>query len=422
MYSEGSSWKAVVVEDNVWLGDSAVSDVDNKFSTRYRFGCQNHETGLFTTQVADGIMGLSTKGRCGRTIDAHDVALAVPNVVKKLFLEDKINQNVFSLCFTPTGGAMTVGSHLNTAHHQENMTFAQVSFDSTGWYALEVRGIRIHGEDIHIDSPRLLNGGRKVIVDSGTTDSYLPAALNDEFNRVFKTVVGKEYITGGTEGYTKDEIELLPTIEYVLAGRGGVLTPSTRLMTMWDTGVDGNDVVMSIPPTRYLKKKAGRYFSTILLDEAGGGIVGASLMLHHEFVFDAERKRFEQMPTSDAVNEAVVETKGSHDEASIDEASEDDYPLVLTLGGVAIGLLFIVGIAVAVCKSKDPRWTQVNLDEFEEEEVELVTEKGAEDAAVEQGTVASYDTPPDVDDEFFNAQLEEAVDGVDKAVLHRMDV
>ncbi|ETV94567.1 hypothetical protein H310_11845 [Aphanomyces invadans] len=398
MYSEGSSWKAVVVEDNVWLGDSAVSDVDNKFSTRYRFGCQNHETGLFTTQVADGIMGLSTK---------------VPNVVKKLFLEDKINQNVFSLCFTPTGGAMTVGSHLNTAHLQENMTFAQVSFDSTGWYALEVRGIRIHGEDIHIDSPRLLNGGRKVIVDSGTTDSYLPAALNDEFNRVFKTVVGKEYITGGTEGYTKDEIELLPTIEYVLAG------------------VDGNDVVMSIPPTRYLKKKAGRYFSTILLDEAGGGIVGASLMMHHEFVFDAERNRvgfakanceFEQMPTSDAVNEAVVETKGSHDEASIDEASEDDYPLVLTLGGVAIGLLFIVGIAVAVCKSKDPRWTQVNLDEFEEEEVELVTEKGAEDAAVEQGTVASYDTPPDVDDEFFNAQLEEAVDGVDKAVLHRMDV
>ncbi|KAF0772427.1 hypothetical protein AaE_002298, partial [Aphanomyces astaci] len=169
---------------------------------------------------------------------------------------------------------MTVGSHHSPPRHEEDMKFAKVSFDATGWYALDVRGIRIHGEDIHIDSPRLLNGGRKVVIDSGTTDSYLPDALVGEFNRVFQKVMGKKYVTGGMDGYTEDEVELLPTIEYVLAG------------------VDGDDVVMTIPPSRYLKKKAnGRFYSSILLDEPGGGIIGANLMLNHDFVFDADRNR-----------------------------------------------------------------------------------------------------------------------------------
>ncbi|RHZ27637.1 hypothetical protein DYB37_007064 [Aphanomyces astaci] len=342
MYSEGSSWKAVVVEDNVWLGDKAESDTDNNFSTRFRFGCQYHETGLFTTQVADGIMGLSTKA---------------PTVIKKLFQDDKISQNVFSLCFTSTGGAMTVGSHHSPPRHEEDMKFAKVSFDATGWYALDVRGIRIHGEDIHIDSPRLLNGGRKVVIDSGTTDSYLPDALVGEFNRVFQKVMGKN---------------------------------------------------------RYLKKKAnGRFYSSILLDEPGGGIIGANLMLNHDFVFDADRNRFE---------EVVAAT-----DASSSLGSEEDYPLVLTLGGVAIALLFIVGMAVAVCKSKDPRWTQVNLNELDVDEeaglvVSSVTEKEDGAASVTEEGEASYDTPPDEDDEFFNAQHEDAVDGADKAELHRMDL
>ncbi|RHZ31989.1 hypothetical protein DYB26_011728 [Aphanomyces astaci] len=380
MYSEGSSWKAVVVEDNVWLGDKAESDTDNNFSTRFRFGCQYHETGLFTTQVADGIMGLSTKA---------------PTVIKKLFQDDKISQNVFSLCFTSTGGAMTVGSHHSPPRHEEDMKFAKVSFDATGWYALDVRGIRIHGEDIHIDSPRLLNGGRKVVIDSGTTDSYLPDALVGEFNRVFEKVMGKKYVTGGMDGYTEDEVELLPTIEYVLA-------------------VDEDDVVMTIPPSRYLKKKAnGRFYSSILLDEPGGGIIGANLMLNHDFVFDADRNRFE---------EVVAAT-----DASSSLGSEEDYPLILTLGGVAIALLFIVGMAVAVCKSKDPRWTQVNLNELDVDEeaglvVSSVTEKEDGAASVTEEGEASYDTPPDEDDEFFNAQHEDAVDGADKAELHRMDL
>ena len=62
---EGSSWSAKVMEDTVYLGDVA-SHYDNQlqksYSTRYMFGCQNRETGLFIPQVADGIMGIHNSG------------------------------------------------------------------------------------------------------------------------------------------------------------------------------------------------------------------------------------------------------------------------------------------------------------------------------------------------------------------------
>ncbi|RHY13275.1 hypothetical protein DYB36_010179, partial [Aphanomyces astaci] len=46
-YTEGSSWNAVVVEDNVWLGDAVDHPsrrFNESFGTRYMFGCQKRET------------------------------------------------------------------------------------------------------------------------------------------------------------------------------------------------------------------------------------------------------------------------------------------------------------------------------------------------------------------------------------------
>lgn len=60
-YMEGSSWEAVVVEDNVYLGGVS-SFSDESLSTKFMFGCQKKETGLFITQRADGIMGLANSG------------------------------------------------------------------------------------------------------------------------------------------------------------------------------------------------------------------------------------------------------------------------------------------------------------------------------------------------------------------------
>ncbi|GMF13806.1 unnamed protein product [Phytophthora lilii] len=115
-YMEGSSWKASVVEDVVYLGGEASfqdEEMRNKFGTHFQFGCQSSETGLFVTQVADGIMGLSNT-------DNH--------IVAKLHRENKIPSNLFSLCFTEKGGAMSVGQP-NTLTHRGEIAYAKVIAD-----------------------------------------------------------------------------------------------------------------------------------------------------------------------------------------------------------------------------------------------------------------------------------------------------
>jgi hypothetical protein len=115
-YMEGSSWKASVVEDVVFLGgeasfqDEAMRD---RYGTHFQFGCQSSETGLFVTQVADGIMGLSNTEN---------------HIVAKLHRENKIASNLFSLCFTEQGGTMSVGQP-NTKAHRGDISYAKVISD-----------------------------------------------------------------------------------------------------------------------------------------------------------------------------------------------------------------------------------------------------------------------------------------------------
>jgi hypothetical protein len=60
-YTEGSSWEAFQAKDVVYLGGSdvleAANPIDRQFSLQFMFGCLQKETGLFVTQLADGIMG-----------------------------------------------------------------------------------------------------------------------------------------------------------------------------------------------------------------------------------------------------------------------------------------------------------------------------------------------------------------------------
>ena len=59
-YSEGSSWKAFKVVDKFWVGGVDVKQLDGgDKAIDFMFGCQTSETGLFRTQLADGIMGMA---------------------------------------------------------------------------------------------------------------------------------------------------------------------------------------------------------------------------------------------------------------------------------------------------------------------------------------------------------------------------
>jgi len=96
-YAEGSRWDAYEVEDNLFLGgDSKEASIlgGKELSMPFVFGCQTYETGLFRTQLENGIMGLSFQDL---------------TIVPKLKEAGKIDATVFSLCLTEEGGSMRLG-------------------------------------------------------------------------------------------------------------------------------------------------------------------------------------------------------------------------------------------------------------------------------------------------------------------------
>ncbi|OQR86994.1 aspartyl protease family A01B [Achlya hypogyna] len=389
-YSQGGSWDAVVVEDTVALGNASGN---GRLDTRLAFGCQKKEDGVFATQVADGILGLADSGT---------------NVVRQLFADKKIDQNVFSLCLTKTGGTLALGVPLPRGSDQRHLgalQFARVSTDTGGWYAVTIRDIRIGGKPVDIVGSHVLNGARKVIIDSGSTTSVLPRALRDEFDRAFKNAGLKNYLTGDP-GYDKAQLSKMPTIEYVLEG------------------MDGEDVVLTIPPSLYLRKgDTGRFTASIALDVAAGGVIGADLMTNHDFIFDPDMHRVGFVSatcdygaaTQGSAN-ATVDSASSWESAVMAEAgveilypstadeADSSYPVVNTVVGVSIAVLFLSAIVYAVVRKPTPtksEWAQLAVDD-DDEANELMVPSSP------RALIETYDSHPDVHDDFFDSNEADA--------------
>ncbi|CAI5745136.1 unnamed protein product [Peronospora destructor] len=242
-YLEGSTWRATVVEDVVYLGgESSFKDMAmrDKYGTIFQFGCQSSETGLFVSQVADGIMGLSNSEH---------------HIIAKLYREMKISSNLFSLCFVEDGGTMSVGQP-HTLAHRGNISYVKLIPDrsDTHLYSVHMTDVRIGGKSINADEEDFNRG--HFIVDSGTTDSYLPLRMRTKFMTLFKKVSGRDYQTGHScEGYTNEDLASLPPIQLVM------------------------------------EASEMRRGNNIYLSENSGGVIGASLMMNRDVIFDNGNQR-----------------------------------------------------------------------------------------------------------------------------------
>jgi hypothetical protein len=266
-YTEGSTWEAIQVSDKLYCGGSdvldAVDPMDERYSIDFMFGCQTSMTGLFVTQLADGIIGMS----------AHPATLP-----KKLYDKGKIEHNMFALCYRRElgtskrgvlAGSMSLGG-VSTSLDTSPIVYAK-NLVKAGWFTVYVKNIFIRsggGQSAHsVDNERrtvrvrvdlaALNSGKGVIVDSGTTDTYLDKRVAKEFSKAWKQVTGLVY-SHAPISLTHEQLRRLPTIliqcqaysskndpsieDYTtIPGYAGKLDPSSP-----------GDLLIAIPATSYM--------------------------------------------------------------------------------------------------------------------------------------------------------------------------
>jgi hypothetical protein len=326
-YTEGSSWTAYQARDIVYCGGGAdlieaVDPLDIKYSLSFVFGCLKANTGLFVTQLADGIMGMS----------AHELTLP-----KQLYNERKIEYNMFAMCFRKelgtskkgvTAGSMTLGG-VSSALDTSPMVYAR-NIRPYGWYTVYVENIFLAtngGTKFLFDDASksissileenaivpllgfdssMVNRDRGVIVDSGTTDTYLCSSIRQEFARVWKEATGMEY-SNSAAYLTQSQLKKLPTLLVQLQASGTVAGISPHSNTT-ATGVGNkpvlgqvgyldpdhrSDVLLSIPATSYMEYSPTFkvYTSRLFFTESRGGVIGANSMQGHNVLFDWQHGR-----------------------------------------------------------------------------------------------------------------------------------
>jgi hypothetical protein len=276
-YTEGSSWSANEVEDMVWLGTSdVVESIENhmQLAIPYAFGCQTSIKGLFQKQYADGILGLAR----------HETSL-----VAAYHKADVIRQNAFSLCLTLDAGYLSLGGSMPTQHHHEAMRMTPITREH-GWYSVEITrilvgAIEVTSSETHVSLLKTVNSGKGCILDSGTTDTYLPASLAKKFGKA--AMLWTDGLTDFSERsqqkkYSFAEFERLPELSFIMANNV-TLTMQPRNY-MEGITLDFSGQVQGWNGTKSLTNR-------VYLEETEGAVLGANAMFGYDILFDAQNHK-----------------------------------------------------------------------------------------------------------------------------------
>jgi len=322
-YQEGSSWSAFEAKDIIYAGgmhDEPESYVEDKsysngddihhasaFSTEIKFGCQTSLTGLFKTQLADGILGMSDEGGA---------------FWRQMLNGGVISKQQFSLCFSrqtmvdrqgTLAGAITLGGRderLSTkplvyARNVKKGGFYTIHLKKVMLWKQQGRGIsaaeQLKTQDVRtLDiSENLLNSGG-VIVDSGTTDTYFNHILGDAFKKIWKDMTGNAF-NNNEVSLTEEELMALPTILFQMEGDADANKaiyddPNTIPGLVGDLDISGDnkyDILVALPPSHYMEfdPDKQKYIPRFYVDEYGGSVLGANFMMGHDVLFDIDNKR-----------------------------------------------------------------------------------------------------------------------------------
>ena len=277
-YTEGSSIRGYEVDDIVWFGTKNVEESVKIFmptAVPMTFGCESLEKGLIEAQFADGILGLSYKEE---------------NIITKMFQTGSIPHNAFSMCLTRENGILSIGgtsllltndersldeteNHNIMYRHLEEMAMVPLS-QSHGYYSIQIEDFQIGGIQIKPSKEifAMFNNGKGSIIDSGTSDTYLPKAIEMEFKKTWRKITSAKY-TNGLKRFLYNEFLLLPNITFTLQ----------------------NNYKWTIEPIQYMEPsdssswevgKTKGFYNRLYVDEPVGAVLGANAMFGHDILFD----------------------------------------------------------------------------------------------------------------------------------------
>ncbi len=326
-YAEGSRWNAyealdrcyvagphetpLIADATVDINNSNADDMDPKHAAELAFdmtfGCQTLVTGLFKTQLADGIMGMSNQAS---------------TFWSQMFRAGKMGtEQQFSLCFSrpPTitregteAGAMTLGGSDKRLHTSPMVYTARSDKGRSSFFSVKVRKFMLrdgkYGESVQstaknpnmgvttldVEESVLNTGG--IIVDSGTTDTYWNQGISRAFNKVFQDKAGFAHHNQAMS-LTEEELKAMPTILLQLYSDDATNSHVDKFKTPGLAGAmdtaHPSDVILAIPPSHYMeynpekKKYTSRFYPT----ERSGSVLGANSMMGHDVFFDMDTMR-----------------------------------------------------------------------------------------------------------------------------------
>lgn len=202
---------------------------------------------------------------------------------------------------------MTLGGS-DTRLHSTQMVYANQP-KNNGWFTVRIRAMYLRrggGESVLSNSADAkvqklegiteehLNSG-DVIVDSGTTDTYLTGQLAGPFTEAWHTIMDGEAWNGETSVHlTDDELLAMPTILVQLQGyEGGNDDPMAQGLAGAVDPVHPHDILVAVPPTHYMEYsvKTQKYTPRFYFTESHGGVLGANFMMGHDLHFDVDNFR-----------------------------------------------------------------------------------------------------------------------------------
>ena len=286
-YTEGSSWIAFEVLDAVWLGlDDIQQSVDThaKYATPFVFGCQTSEQGLFRTQYADGIMGLS---------------MYTQTLVGTWYEKGVILHESFSLCLNSKGGHISIGGtpdrdkqsitagSSSTGRLLSPMKFTQFSREHVWYYTVSVTNIKVGQHVLPKSILKYVNDHKGTIVDSGTTDTFITHRVAKPFISAWQRITRREY-NNRLQSYTYEEFRKLPIITFELdGGINWEITPESYM-----ENANSNDDTANTTQTDTVPWEGKRGFtSRIYVDEPQGVVLGSNAMMDKEIYFDIANRR-----------------------------------------------------------------------------------------------------------------------------------